>query len=181
MAALVTDRLRLRLLAPRDAALFVGLYTDAAVMARIMPPLDVAAATRAFEAACRHNGRANPGHRHWAIEARDDGRGLGIAALLREGTRAELGVMLRPEAWNRRVSGEAFAALLPHAFEDPTLALIDAQRPDDDHALRIDRLLAPFGFIRGPATRPGCARWLLPRPVFMQRNPVTVGIQPPDR
>lgn len=164
MAELLTPRLKLRLMdSDDDKRLYRELYTSPEVMARIVAPLSAEAVDAAFERVRHHNRQDEPGHRFWTIAARDTGEALGLAALLREGGRAELGVMLLPAAWQRRVSTEAFTAVLPHAFGAMGLDLVDAQRPDDDHALVIDRLLAPFGFERGPATRPGCARWLLPR------------------
>lgn len=166
MSALETARLRLRLLHEQqdDAALYAHLYTDPAVMARIAAPLPAEAAARAFHAACRHNRKAQPGHRVWAIEEKASAAGLGIAALLRSGERAELGVMLRPAQWNRGIASEAFVPLIDHAFLGMGLALVYAARPDDDHARLIDRLLDRFAFRRAPEhAAPGQARWELPR------------------
>ncbi|WP_460831114.1 GNAT family N-acetyltransferase [Lysobacter humi (ex Lee et al. 2017)] len=177
---LLGPRLRLRPMDADDRALYRALYTDADVMAAIAPPLTAEQAERVFSRMLAHDTRDRPGHRHWIVETHA-GERLGIAALLRDGPRAELGVMLLPSAWKRRVSTEAFELLLPHAFGPLGLELVDAQRPDDAHARVIDRLLTPFGFVRGAPTRPGGARWLLPRPVFIQRNLRPVGIQPRDR
>ncbi|HSR65221.1 MAG TPA: GNAT family N-acetyltransferase, partial [Xanthomonadaceae bacterium] len=79
MSALETPRLRLRLLDGRDQALFCHLYTDPAVMRRILPPLSADAAAAGFGRACRHNGREAPGHRYWVIEDKASGCGVGIA------------------------------------------------------------------------------------------------------
>lgn len=164
MSVLETARLRLRLLDHRDAHLFCHLYTDPDVMRRIAPPLSAEAAARAFGRACRHNGKDQPGHRFWAIEDNPTATGIGLAALLRSGDRAELGVMLAPGQWNRGVASEAFVPLIDHAFVGMGLALVYAERPDDDHALVIDRLLGRFAFRRAPQhTAPGQARWELPR------------------
>ena len=161
---LETARLRLRLLDQRDERLFCHLYTDPDVMRRIVPPLSAEAAVASFDRACRHNRRDQPGHRFWAIEDKAVATGIGIAALLRGGDRAELGVMLRPEQWNRGVSSEAFVPLIDHAFLGMGLALVYAERPDDDHARVIDRLLGRFAFRRAPErAAPGQARWELPR------------------
>lgn len=177
MADLETARLRLRPLVAADQALYCGLYTDAAVMREIGPPLAADAAAEAFRAACRHNAKDTPGHRFWAIDAKAaDGVptavGIGMAALLRSGDRAELGVMLRHGWWQLGISSEAFVPLIDHAFLGMALALVYAQRPDGDHARIIDRLLGRFGFVRTPDTAPGPAvcRWELPRAVWQARR-----------
>lgn len=162
-ATLESVRLRLRLIDARDAALYRALYTSPEVMRHIAPPLGAQEADAAFERVCRHNARAEPGHRYWAIVDRSSDEGLGLAALHRQGARAELGVMLLPGAWSRGVSREAFSVLLPYAFAAMGLEQVDAERPDDGHALRIDRLLRPFGFERAPPTRRDHARWTVTR------------------
>jgi RimJ/RimL family protein N-acetyltransferase len=162
---LETPRLRLRLLheeADGDAALYVHLYTDAAVMQWIAPPLGIDAATNAFGRACRHNRAARPGHRTWRI---DDCKGgdLGIAALLRDGDAAEIGVVLREGAWGNGLAREALGGVLAHAFDHLGLALVYGERPDDAQARLVDRMFAPLGLHRAPARVSGQARWELPR------------------
>jgi RimJ/RimL family protein N-acetyltransferase len=164
VSALETPRLRLRLLDAQDEALFCHLYTDPDVMRRILPPLSMEAAVGSFRHACRHNTRDTPGHRFWTIEDKASNASPGMAALLRSGDSAELGVMLRKGWWNQGISSEAFAPLLGHAFQGMGLLSIHAQRPDDEHARLIDRLLGRFGFERVPERAPpGQARWELPR------------------
>ena len=144
-------------------------------MRRILPPLSQEAATQSFQRACGHNAKIQPGHRFWAIDDKASNEAIGMAALLRTGDSAELGVMLRQGWWNRGISSEAFAPLLDHAFDDRDgmgLALVYAQRPDDDHALIIDRLLGRFGFVRTPgkAADPTRCRWELPRAAWRDRR-----------
>jgi RimJ/RimL family protein N-acetyltransferase len=177
VAVLETARLRLRPRAAGDEALYRGLYTDAAVMREIGAPMSADAAARAFQSACRHNGRDAPGHRFWAIDATDarvatPGDSVGFAALLRSGVGAELGVMLRQGWWHGGISSEAFVPLIDHAFLGMGLALVYAQRADNDHARIIDRLLGRFGFTRAPERAPGpdVARWELPRAVWQARR-----------
>lgn len=52
------------------------------------------------------------------------------------------------------------------------LALVYAQRPDDDHALIIDRLLGRFGFARTPdrVEDKTLCRWELPRARWLIRR-----------
>jgi RimJ/RimL family protein N-acetyltransferase len=182
MAVLDTPRLRLRPMEARDEAMFCHLYTDPDVMRRIVAPLSAEAALASFQRACGHNAKDTPGHRFWAIDytladSRASDTAIGMAALLRTGDSAELGVMLRNGWWNRGVSSEAFAPLLEHAFNEHAcngmgLALVYAQRPDDDHALLIDKLLARFGFVRTPdkVTDKTLCRWELPRAEWQARQ-----------
>jgi RimJ/RimL family protein N-acetyltransferase len=176
MATMETERLRLRPMEARDESMFCHLYTDAEVMSRIIAPLSAEAAAQSFQRACRHNAKDQPGHRFWAIDHKDSDTAIGMAALMRSGDSAELGVMLRNGWWNCGVSSEAFVPLIEHAFTDRALdgmglALVYAQRPDDDHALIIDRLLGRFGFVRTPdkVADPTLCRWELPRAVWQVR------------
>ena len=177
MAVLETSRLRLRLMEARDEAMFCHLYTDPDVMRRILPPLSAEAAAQSFARACNHNAKGRPGHRFWAIDytladsAASDAA-IGMAALLRHGDSAELGVMLRNGWWNRGISTEAFVPLIDHAFVGMELALVYAQRPDDDHARIIDKLLDKFGFVHAPDTLADktLCRWELPRSAWEERR-----------
>lgn len=165
---LETARFRLRPVAqddPRDRAAFCALYTSDEVMARVMPALTPDAAGALFDRVVRWSGRTRPGHRFWMIDDRATASQVGVAGFLRGGDEAEIGVLLRREWWNSGVSSETFVALIAHGFGPMALALITAERPDDDHALIIDRLLRRFGFRRTPerASAPDRCRWELPR------------------
>lgn len=173
-AALETPRLRLRLMEAgndSDRALYCDLYNDDAVMRRIAPPLGLVAALHGFEAACRHNAAVSPGHRFWRVDDTASQVATGMAALRRGGTRAEIGVMLFQPWWNRGLCSEIFIALLRHGFEEAGLDAIDARSAEDDGLPVIERLLAPFGFIR---TRSGAAdgigHWELPRAAWQARR-----------
>jgi hypothetical protein len=65
--------------------------------------------------------------------------------------RAEIGVMLLQSMVERGICSEIFVALLQHGFEHAGLDAIDACSAEDEGLPVIERLLAPFGFIR---TRP---------------------------
>lgn len=171
---LETGRLRLRLMEAdnsSDRSLYSDLYNDPAVMRRIAPVLGVDAAARGFDAACRHNRAQAPGHRFWRVDDTASQSPVGLAALRREGGRAEIGVMLFSQWWNKGVCSEIFVALLQHGFERAGLDTIDARSAEDDGLAVIERLLAPFGFIR---TRTGGAdgmgQWELPRAVWQARR-----------
>jgi hypothetical protein len=171
MAVLETSRLQLRLMQANndsDRALYCDLYMDPTVMRRIADPLSIEAAARGFANACRHNGRDSPGHRFWRVDETASSQSrVGLAALRRDGARAEIGVMLFSEWWNRGICGEIFVALLHHAFVDLCVDFIDARSADDDGLPVIERLLAPFGFIRTPpVAADGFGHWVLPRAVW---------------
>lgn len=164
MSALETARLRLRLLredGEGDAALYVQLYGDDAVMRHIVAPLAPERAGQAFARACRHNRATRPGHRTWRVDDRVDGAGLGIVALQRAGGAAEIGVVLRESAWGHGIGREALVGVLGLAFSDLGLALVYGERPDDGQARLVDRMFGPLGLARVPAS-PGKARWELP-------------------
>jgi RimJ/RimL family protein N-acetyltransferase len=177
MAVLETSRLRLRLMEARDEAMFCHLYTDPEVMRRILPPLSAEAAAQSFARACNHNAKDTPGHRFWAIDytladSATSDTTIGMAALLRTGDSAELGVMLRNGWWNRGISSEAFVPLIDHAFLGMELTLVYAQRPDDDHARIIDKLLDKFGFVHASdrLVDKTLCRWELPRSTWEERR-----------
>jgi RimJ/RimL family protein N-acetyltransferase len=150
-----------------DYALYRDLYTDPVVMRRILDPLTVEAASRGFAAACRHNRSDIPGHRFWRVDEGASGARIGLAAFRRDGARAEIGVMLFSEWWNRGICSEIFVLLLRHAFIDLGLEAVDARSAEDDGLPVIERLLAPFGFIRTrTGAADGMAHWELPRAIW---------------
>jgi RimJ/RimL family protein N-acetyltransferase len=174
VAVLETPRLSLRLMHADDdgdRALYCDLYNDPAVMRRIAPPLGMEAASRGFQAACRHNRSRLPGHRFWRVDDKSTQAAVGLAALRRTDTRAEIGVMLFSEWWNRGICSEIFVALLQYGFERAGLETVDARSAEDDGLPVIERLLAPFGFVRTRAGAPdGVGHWELPRAVWHARR-----------
>ncbi|MCF7221790.1 GNAT family N-acetyltransferase [Marilutibacter chinensis] len=171
-----TGRFRLRPLredSDKDRTLYCALYTSPGVMARIMPPLSMAAAGRLYERALQWARSDRPGHRFWMIDSRIDGAAIGVAGYVRRGAEAEIGVLLVEPWWQRGVSSEVFVPLIAHGFERMGLTLVTAERPDDDHARVIDRLLGRFGFVRTPdrASAPGQCRWELPCSAWKARQP----------
>jgi RimJ/RimL family protein N-acetyltransferase len=152
---------RLALLAAEDRRLYHALYSSAEVMRAIGPPLATPDIDAQMGRVLRHNRCAVPGHRAWAISSGDGDERFGLAALLRGGNRAELGILLLPTAWRRGIATSAFDVLLPYAFGALGLQQIDASRSDDGHAAVIDRLLTPFGFRPAAGLRPGEKGWSL--------------------
>jgi RimJ/RimL family protein N-acetyltransferase len=175
VADLDTPRLRLQLMEADndgDRALYCELYNDPLVMHRIAPPLGFDASMRGFGNACRHNRADAPGHRFWRVDDIASQSAIGLAALRREGARAEIGVMLFSEWWNRGICSEIFVALLKHGFEQAGLDAVTASSAEDEGLPVIERLLAPFGFVR---TRTGAAdgtgHWELPREAWAAPKP----------
>ncbi len=167
MTTIDTPRLQLRLLqadSNTDRTLYCDLYADPDVMHRIAEPLSTEAATRGFSNACRHTLTPTPGHRVWRVEDTNSQAAIGLAALRREGARAEIGVMLFREWWNRGICSEVFVALLKYGFEHAGLDGIDACSAEDEGLPVIERLLAPFGFLRTRSGAPdGMGHWELSR------------------
>jgi hypothetical protein len=97
---------------------------------------------------------------------------VGMAGLLRKANEAEFGVMLRREWWKAGVSSETLVEIIAYAFGPMGLDLITAERPDDDHALVVDRMFRRFGFARTPerASAPTHCRWELPRSEWLRRT-----------
>lgn len=151
----------LRLLGAGDRDLYHSLYSSSEVMRAIGPALATAEIDAQFERVLKHNQLGTPGHRAWAISERGGRERLGLASLLRDGGRAEFGVMLLPSAWRGGFLSATIAAFLPDAFGALGLDRIDVSRPDKRVAA-MDRLLLPFGFQRTVGLRPGEVGWTLP-------------------
>ncbi|WP_462114512.1 GNAT family N-acetyltransferase [Lysobacter xanthus] len=124
-----------------------------------------------FDRVVRHNTVQHPGHRAWVVSVADlTPAACGLTALLRDGARAEFGIMLLPHSWGRGVATAALGQLLPVAFGSMALDIVDASRPDDAQVPVIDRLFAPFGFERAPGLRPGEVGWCLTRERWASRG-----------
>jgi RimJ/RimL family protein N-acetyltransferase len=149
--------------------LYRALYTNETVMAEIGPVLSPQAADAACRTMAWHNGVAVPGHRTWVIEGRHEGGSAGMVALHRQGRRAELGLMLLPEAWTGRVSREVLAPVIAYGFNAMSLEHIDTGCRDGRNTRVSRRLLAPFPFEPVPAPKPGSTYWCLARSAWLAR------------
>lgn len=149
-------------LAPAHESLYVALYTDPRVMARIAAPLESGAAARAFRRTVAAN--AVPGARRtWAVAERSTGTALGIAALLPRTHDIEMGLMLLPRGWNARYSHEVIDALVAHAFDDLGVDRLTGICQAGPAERMSRRLLTPHGFVDAAPDREGTARWVLER------------------
>ena len=151
----------LRLIDAGDRALYHALYASPEVMRTIGPPRAGADIDAQFGRVLKHNRLATPGHRAWAISAAGSHEPFGLTALLRDGNRAEFGIMLLPHAWRRGIASAAVRALLPLAFHGLRLERLDASRADDAQGAVMHRLLSPFGFRRTAGLRPQEIGWSL--------------------
>jgi len=148
---------RLRPLGPGDEAFYCGLYTDAALMAHVGPPLSPAAARRSFAAALREAEPRVPLRRRWIILA--EGREAGMIALLGDACEAEMGCLVLPRCQGRGVSRGAVIALASLAFAELGLARLHARCALDNAAAVA--VLGRAGFTRrADASGEACWEWL---------------------
>ncbi len=168
LATLSTPHLSMPPLQARHEALYVALYADPRVMARIAAPLAPGEARRAFAAAMSALNDSDPALRTWAVLERDTGRALGIGAVIPRARDTELGVMLLPAAWNARYSHEVIDALVAHAFDGLGIdRLVGICRAGANERMS-RRLLRAHGFVDVTPDRPGTAQWALDRGDWLQ-------------
>jgi [ribosomal protein S5]-alanine N-acetyltransferase len=116
-----TARLRLRLLAPQDAALYVALYTNADVMRHIAPPLSTSDAQTSFAVALKRTHTKPVKQLFFAIERQADQQTIGICGMMQlhvEKKRAEVGNMLLPPAHGMGFGKESLAAITALVFRN---------------------------------------------------------------
>ncbi|GIX37906.1 MAG: hypothetical protein KatS3mg127_1145 [Silanimonas sp.] len=117
----------LRPYAAGDEGLYRALFTDAAVMHWVGPPLAEAHARRAADLALAHQQAAGGRFRHWIIEHGGCAAGLLGLALRGRGWRGgegEVGVLLFPAWQGRGAASAAIGALRPWAFAAVGLAAL---------------------------------------------------------
>ena len=157
--ALLGPRIRLVPLAPADRELYRRLHTCPQVMRAIEPPLTREAADARLERMARHNASRVPGHRTWVIRPSGGTQPVGLAALHRSVSGADIGFMLLPEAQRSGYATHALSLMLPHAFDCLRITRVEAGSRMD-----LDRLLMPFGFLRTASPCGSGFRWSVDRP-----------------
>lgn len=134
-----------------DAALYVGLFTDAEVMQHVGPPFERARAERAAAASLRHQHDEAGRFRHWIIAHAEGTAGLLGLALRGEhwtGGEAELGVLLLP-AWQARgAATAAITAVRPWAFDIARLAALTCHHAQGNTAMAA--VARRVGFLPAP-------------------------------
>lgn len=121
-SAAASPRVHLRLLDASDEALYVSIYTDAALMKLVGAPMDEAQAAQAFARTCRFNREPALRFRSWVITMQPEGEVAGLLGLRREGDVVEIGAMILPAWQGRGVSGHAFPLGIDAAFGEPAVA-----------------------------------------------------------
>jgi RimJ/RimL family protein N-acetyltransferase len=136
-ATLSDGRVRLAPLAVADAAIYLRIYTDPALMRALGGALPPAAARTSFEIACRTGGGAAGAgvRRWWAIRDCRDGAGLGLAGLRHAGRSGELGVIVLPPCQGAGVAGRALSLLAAHGFDALALARLRLRHAADNVAM----------------------------------------------
>jgi [ribosomal protein S5]-alanine N-acetyltransferase len=132
--AIETARLRLRLLAPQDAALYVALYTNADVMRHIAPPLSASEAMASFQFALKRTHTKPVKQLFFAIERQDTQATIGICGLMQfadNGTRAEVGMMLVPGTQGLKLGKEGLSALVKFVFSNFSVSELFVQYAGD--------------------------------------------------
>ncbi len=114
-----TERLRVRPLIEGDLGIYRDLYTDAATMRFISPPLSAEQAEISFVRAIAHARRRPMKGISLVMLDRLAARPVGICGMSRfepEKARIEAGILLRPEMQSIGLGYEALTALLKTAF-----------------------------------------------------------------
>lgn len=160
---LIGSRLSLQPLAREHEALYLGLYGDPETMARILAPLDAAAARRAFQRELAEAEKKPAQRATWAICGQPDGEAFGLIGLVMDGDAgAEVGVVLAPEHQGRGHASEAISLLASHAFLAMGLRRLHTRHADGHGLAR--GLMLRLGFREtdtGPPPHP--IRWHLER------------------
>ena len=180
MHCLKTPRLQLRPIEAADAALYVRLYGDPAVMHHIAAPLSAAAAARAFEVTLRQVRQNPPSLQAWILCEPAAAADIGLLALARPhataGT-AELGTMLLDAGQGRGLAAEAQQAVLAQEFGSGRLHLVWSRHAPANRAAA--GLMLKLGFARTHA--PGTEeRWLMTSARWRARNPISEGVAHAD-
>jgi RimJ/RimL family protein N-acetyltransferase len=164
--SLPTRSLRLRPLAESDQTFYCRLYTNAAVMIRVGPPLTQEAAQSAFTRVLRQVSATPPRSHYWMLHAQAADAPLGLMALVPDRdnpTSAEVGVLLLPEAQGQGHATEAIAALADNVFAAPGLQRLWTRHASGNAAAV--GLMRKLGFVARRDTSDAWAqsRWQLLR------------------
>jgi RimJ/RimL family protein N-acetyltransferase len=143
-----TARLRLRRLHASDEPDVIALDADPEVMKYVGSPPGPRPPQATAERMRRWIRPDQEPLGFWAVESRDDGRFLGLCALIRmpEGDDVELAYRVARAAWGRGIASEAAGALVDHAFRALRLPrLVAVTYPDN---LGSQHVLDKLGFTR---------------------------------
>jgi ribosomal-protein-alanine N-acetyltransferase len=160
MKTLQTARLVLRPLDEGDEALYRSLYVDPELMRHIAEPLSAQSAQDRFRSSLRQQSERR--QQRIVVEV-GSGDGIGLVALFRDGSSAEMGIMLLAPAHGRGFATEAMSAVRDHAFGLEGIELLwIRQRPSN---AVVTTMMQKLGFLPLPQVDPagGFRRWELDR------------------
>jgi ribosomal-protein-alanine N-acetyltransferase len=161
MKTLHTTRLLLRPLDECDEPLYRSLYVDPVLMRHIAEPLSVQSAQDRFRSSLRQQSERRQQRIVVDVASGDE---IGLVALFRDGSSAEMGIMLLGPAHGRGFATEAMSAVRDHAFELDGIELLwIRQRPSN---AAVTTMMQKLGFLPFPHVDPasGFRRWELDRP-----------------
>jgi len=156
-----SQRLSIGTLSQEHESLYCDLFTDPVTMRHIGGPLTTEAAKRRFRGALALSGRDPPAGLLFSICERTRDRHIGICSLLnidRERSRAEVGIMLRPEWQGQGLGTEALRLVLTTAFT--VLAIDEVWGQFDPSNVAVERMniragMVHYGSSIDYAARPG--------------------------
>ncbi|MGY1457839.1 MULTISPECIES: GNAT family N-acetyltransferase [unclassified Luteimonas] len=164
----------LQRLAPRDRALYCGLYGCADTMRNVGAPLPGEAAAAAFDRVLMLLEREPARYGYWLLPgALEAGAPCGMMALLGDeaATSAEVGVLLAPAAQRSGVATAAITALADAVFTATDLRRLWTRHASGHEAAAA--LMRRTGFRAMPSAPHGPCRWELARDDWMARGPVS--------
>ena len=158
----------LRALAAQDEALYCALYASPDVMRHVGAALAPARARAAFACVMDQLGARPPRAAYWllprSVQCGPDEALVGLMALQPDASgaqRAEVGVLLPPEAQGAGVATAAIAALADVVFRESGLQVLWTRHADCHVAAA--ELMRGLGFKPAPRERAGEVRWELDR------------------
>lgn len=168
LAAPVVAGRPLRALQAGDQALYCALYGCPDAMRHVGAPLTAPRARAAFDRVLAQLAAASPRAAYWVLPARVDpaasAAGVGLMALQAASgdiDRAEVGVLLPPQAQGGGVASAALAALADMAFTTSALQTLWARHAEGHAAAAA--LMRRVGFDAAPRDGGSECRWQLGR------------------
>ena len=153
LPAIATPRLLLRAMGDGDLAALFAIYGDPEVMRHASDPVFTEPATVQTLLASVARLQAAGLSLEWAIERRADGAVIGTCGLHgfdEDAAAAEMGCLLRRDAWGQGHAREALQALMDFACARLQRRALRAEIDADN--IRSKRLFAALGFTRRDAT-----------------------------
>lgn len=140
--------------------LYSSLYACSETMRHIGPVWSSDQIRESFSKVLASNQAGVAAYRCWVIYALDRER-VGIAALVRQGASAELGIMLLPLWRGRGVAVSVLPALIAYAFADLSVEEVVARHLRKNQAGAA--VVRALGFRQRPCAEPGWDAWVLER------------------